>query len=64
MDNELKYYQEMARMYQDKIPNLLTEIECLLGMGENEMGFVEICNHIPMTDWIALKEKWIMNKDV
>jgi len=38
--------------------NLLSDVENLLGLVVNELGFMEISNHIPAADWQVLKEKW------
>ncbi len=42
--------QEHAKIFDD--------IVTLLDIRENELGFVEICNHISWGEWQALKERW------
>ena len=39
-------------------PDIFADIVTLLDIRENELGFVEICNHISWGEWQALKERW------
>ncbi len=39
--------------------NLLADVEALFSIEGNELGFVEISNHVPIEAWHALRDKWV-----
>ncbi len=40
---------------------IFKELESLLDITDNELGFIEISNHIPYSDYLALKKKYALD---